>query len=147
MNSINDLMDSINAIPQIGARGSKKRLSYPIVLHRGENVYYGFMISFYGEDIPDGFALCNSNTGETNFYDNKQISENFSVPIVETILEEASKDPAIDCTDDLLYEYEQAVLQGVLDVDKYNEYLSKVMSTVIPEKRKFYKLFLIGGKK
>lgn len=146
MNTINELFNAVYSLPRIGARGGRARLSYPIVIQHEEITFFGFMVSFYGENIPDGFVLYNGKTGVTRFYDNKQIFDDFAVPVGETIHEEASKELEKDCPDDLLAEYEQAVMQGTLRVDAYNQYLRKVMSTVVPEKRKFYKLFLIGGK-
>ena len=145
MNTINELFNAAYSLPRIGARGGRARLSYPIVIQHEEVTFFGFMVSFYGENIPDGFVLYNSKTGETRFYDNKQIFDDFAVPVGETIHEESSEEPEKDCPDDLLAEYEQAVMQDTLCIDAYNKYLMKVMSAVVSEKRKFYKLFLIGG--
>ena len=146
MTSLNELYNAVNSIPQFGMRGSKKSLSFPFVLQREGIIFYGFMVSFYGENIPDGFVLYNSKTEESRFYKNSEIAKEFGIPISEAIRAECSNEPAKDCSEDLLGAYEQATMQGTLRVDAYNQYLMKVMSMVVPEKRKFYNMFLIGGK-
>lgn len=145
MISINELYDAVNSIPQFGMRGSKKELSFPFVLHHEDSIFYGFMVSYYGENIPDGFVLYNSKTEESRFYKNSEIAREFGIPISEAIRAECSTKPAQNYSEDLFSEFEQATMQGTLRVDAYNKYLMKVMSAVIPEKRKFYKMFFIGG--
>lgn len=146
MITLNELYDAVNAIPQFGMRGSKKELSFPFVLQHEDNMFYGFMVSFYGEDIPDGFVLYNSKTEESRFYKNSELAKEFGIPISEVIRAQCSNEPAKKCSEDLLGAFERATMQGTLRVDAYNQYLMKVMSMVVPEKRKFYNMFLIGGK-
>lgn len=146
MITLNKLYESVNAIPQFGMRGSKKELSFPFVLQHEDSVFYGFMVNFYGENTPDGFVLYNSKTEKSRFYKNSDMAKKFDIPISEAIRAQCSDEPAQKCSDDLLGEFEQATMQGTLRVDAYNQYLMKVMSMVVPEKRKFYKMFLMGGK-
>lgn len=145
MNHLNDLYNAVYSLPRLGLRGHSPKLSFPIAMIKDGDTYLGFMVYFFGEDIPDAFAFVNTTSEEPKFYQNGELVREFGIPLAEAIRSKPDDAPCEELPENILQLFSEAAFNGSFCVDGYNRYLEQVMRCVSPGKRKFYHLFIIGG--
>ena len=143
--SYQEIMDSVLSIPGMSNIGGRQvKYSHPLARKAEGKLYIVYMVYYYNDPNPDGFAIVDTETGKAELLSNAEAMDRLGIETFdEEPPEEAfdvglSDDYDADPRDELEELFAEALGGDDVDWEAYRKYLGRLLMIVSESKRPFY---------